>query len=64
MTMGSSQDFECEGLRRLLVNAVYYLAGLESVIPNRANVEIVGHYEPLPMGFGTSKKGIKPNDFK
>ncbi|MDR1962289.1 MAG: ThuA domain-containing protein [Planctomycetaceae bacterium] len=64
ITMGSSQDFESEGLRRLLVNAVYYLAGLETVIPDRANVEIVGCYEPLPMGFGTSKKGMKPSDFQ
>jgi hypothetical protein len=63
MTMGSSQDFQSEGLRRLLVNAVYYLVGLESVIPNRANVDIVGRYEPLPMGFGTHKKGTKPSDF-
>jgi hypothetical protein len=64
MTMGSSQDFESEGLRRLLVNAVYHLVGLESEIPNRANVEIVGRYKPLPMGFGTYKKGTKPSDFK
>jgi hypothetical protein len=63
ITMGSSQDFESEGLRRLLVNAVYYLAGLETAIPERANVEIVGRYKPLPMGFGTSQKGMKPDDF-
>ena len=59
-TMGSSQDLESEGLRRLLVNAVYWLAGLEEKIPPSANVEIVGTYETLPMGFGKHKKGVKP----
>jgi len=62
-TMGSSQDFESEGLRRLLVNAVYWLAGQEERIPQSANVAIVGTYETLPMGFGTHKKGMKPQDF-
>src|SRR5262249_2909553 len=32
-TMGASQDFESEGLRRLLVNACYWAVGLESQIP-------------------------------
>jgi hypothetical protein len=47
-----------------LVNAVYWLADLESAIPDRANVEIVGGYETLPMGFGKNKKGMKPQNFK
>ena len=62
-TMGSSQDFESEGLRRLLVNATYWLTGLEDRIPMSATVDIVGTYETLPMGFGTHKKGLKPQDF-
>ncbi|MDR2440037.1 MAG: ThuA domain-containing protein [Planctomycetaceae bacterium] len=62
-TMGSSQDLESEGLRRLLVNAVYWLSGLETVIPERAEVGIVGNYQTLPMGFGKHKKGMKPEDF-
>jgi hypothetical protein len=63
-TMGSSQDLESEGVRRLLVNAVYWLTGLESSIPDRADVEIVGRYETLPMGFGKNKKGMKSQDFE
>jgi hypothetical protein len=63
-TMGSSQDLESEGLRRLLVNATYWLAGLENQIPKSANVDIVGTYDTLPMGFGKHKKGMKPQDFK
>ena len=62
-TMGSSQDLESEGLRRLLVNAVYWLAGLEDRIPPSANVALVGSYETLPMGTGNYKKGMKPKDF-
>jgi len=62
-TMGSSQDLESEGLRRLLVNAVYWLAGRTDRIPQSANVEIVGSYETLPMGFAKHKKGMKPKDF-
>jgi hypothetical protein len=61
-TMGSGQDFLSEGLRRLLVNASYWCAGLEDKIPPRANVEIVGEYKPLPFGFGKSKQSVKPSD--
>lgn len=59
-TMGSSQDLESEGLRRLLVNAVYSLCGLEKDIPERNEVGIIGKYEPTPMGFGKHKKGLNP----
>jgi len=62
-TIGSSQDMESEGVRRLLVNAVYWLAGLEDRIPMSSNVDIVGSFETLPMGFGTHKRGMKPQDF-
>ena len=63
-TMGSSEDMESEGFRRLLVNAVYYLAGLEGRIPQSADVDIVGTFEVLPMGFGGFKRGTKPMDFE
>jgi type 1 glutamine amidotransferase len=62
-TIGSSEDFESEGLRRLLVNAIYWLAGLEDRIPMSANVDIVGTFETSPMGFGIHKTGLKPQDF-
>ena len=63
-TIGSSQDFSSEGVRRLFVNAVYFLTGLESVLPEKAEVGIVGTFEPLPMGFGAFKKGLKPQDLR
>ena len=62
-TMGSSQDLESEGLRRLLVNAVYWLTGREDQIPKSANVDLVGVYETRPMGYANHKKGVKPLDF-
>jgi type 1 glutamine amidotransferase len=61
-TMGASQDLESEGLRRLLVNAVYWAVGMEDKIPAKANVEIVGEYKPSPFKFGGYQKGVKPSD--
>ncbi|HLU49812.1 MAG TPA: ThuA domain-containing protein [Planctomycetota bacterium] len=63
-TMGASQDLESEGLRRLLVNAAYWALGMEEKIPERADVRIVGKYEPTPFGFNAFKKGVKPADHK
>lgn len=61
-TMGASQDLLSEGLRRLLVNATYWAVGLEDRIPEKADVALVGSYEPTKFGFGSFKKGVKPAD--
>jgi hypothetical protein len=61
-TMGASQDLQSEGLRRLLVNACYWAVGLEDHIPARADVDLVGPYDPRPFGFGGFKKGTRPSD--
>jgi len=61
-TMGAATDLKSEGLRRLLVNAVYWCVGLEAKIPASAKVDLVGEYEPLPFGFGRYKKGVRPSD--
>jgi hypothetical protein len=63
-TMGSSIDLQSEGLRRVLVNAAYWLTGLEAQMPEKADVAIVGTYEPLPFGFGAHRKGLRPADVK
>jgi type 1 glutamine amidotransferase len=62
-TMGSSQDLENEGFRRLLVNATYWALGMEKKIPAKANAGIVGKYNPSPFGFGGFVKGKTPQDF-
>jgi hypothetical protein len=59
-TMGAATDLESEGFRRLLVNAAYWCVGLESQIPPRSNVALVGEFKPLPFGFGKYKPGVKP----
>lgn len=61
-TMGASQDLLSEGLRRLLVNASYWALQMESEIPAKSNVDIVGTYHPLPFGFGKCVKGVRPAD--
>lgn len=51
-TMGSSTDLVNEGVRRMLVNAVYVLLGMESEIPEEGtNVDIVGDYNPTAFEF-------------
>jgi hypothetical protein len=64
-TMGASQDFTHEGVRRMLVNAVYWALGMEKEIPGRTSVDLVGRYEPTPFRFKKSedwKPGIRPAD--
>jgi hypothetical protein len=61
-TMGAATDLESEGTRRLLVNATYWAVGLEDKILDRSGVALIGEYRPLPFGFGTFKKGTKPED--
>jgi hypothetical protein len=59
-TMGAATDFENEGLRRLVVNGVYWGAGLD--VPEKADVTLVGDYKPSMYGFGGHVKGVKPAD--
>jgi len=63
-TMGHGGDLKSEGFRRLLVNACYWCLGMEEKIPPKSNVDIVGTYDPNPIGFGKHKKGLKPSDHK
>jgi len=60
-TMGSATDLASEGLRRLVVNAVYAGAGLK--VPAKASVETVGEYNPTSYGFDGYKKGTKASDY-
>lgn len=63
-TMGSSLGFQSEDLRRLVINASFYLLGMEQVITPDLNMEIVGSYAPTMFGFDTFRKGMKVADFK
>lgn len=59
-TFGSSQDLSSEGYRRLLVNASYALTKLP--VPAKADVALVGDYQPTPFRAGGHTKGVKPAD--
>jgi hypothetical protein len=61
-TMGASVDLASEDLRRLLVNSAYWALDLEDEIPDEANVDYVGTFEPTFYGSGDFKKGVKPSD--
>ena len=60
-TMGAATDLENEGLRRLLVNAVYW--GLNVDVPQKADVTLVDEYKPSFYGFDGFRKGLHPSDF-
>ena len=59
-TLGSATDLQNEGLRRLIVNGVYWAVGMEKKIPKKVNVDLVGEFQPTMYGFNGFKKGVKP----
>jgi Trehalose utilisation len=66
-TMGSGEDLRNPGLRRLIVNGVYWGLGMEDKISADSSVEYVGEYKPLSSGFNYEKLGVKPrpvSDYK
>ncbi len=63
-TMGAADDIETEGLRRLIVNAVYWCLGMESRIPAMADVAFVGKYDPHSFSAEVYTAGVKPSDLK
>lgn len=63
-TMGSSLDFQSEDLRRLVLNASFWLLGMPEVIKQDLSVEIVGEYKPTMFGFDTFRKGMRVEEFK
>jgi hypothetical protein len=61
-THGASEDLLNEGFRRMLVNAVFWAAGLESLIRPDADIGLVGPFQPSTFAFGGFVKGMKPAD--
>lgn len=58
-TMGAATDLASEGLRRLVVNGVFWALGEE--VPAKAEVTPIGTYEPLMYGFNGFRKDVKPS---
>jgi len=63
-TMGASIDLISEDLRRLIVNACYWGIGMEKLIPEQNNVQVVGVYNPTMFGFGKYQRGLSPSTFE
>jgi hypothetical protein len=61
-TMGSATDLENEGVRRLVVNGVYWGLGLK--VPAKADVTYVDEYKPSFYGFDGFRKGLHAPDFE
>jgi hypothetical protein len=59
-TMGSAEDFQNAGLRRLTANAAYWCLQMEKQIDPASSVEIVGAYEPLRSGFDYKRLKVVP----
>ncbi|MDF2157509.1 ThuA domain-containing protein [Algoriphagus sp. CAU 1675] len=63
-TMGASMDFENADLRRLVINASFWLLGMSDAISPDMSMDFVGDYKPTMFGFDTFRKGMKVEDFK
>ncbi|MDN5199953.1 ThuA domain-containing protein [Fulvivirgaceae bacterium BMA10] len=65
-TIGASSDMLSEGVRRLLVNGVFWALDLQ--VPEKANVDIVGTFNPSQYQFQKneywSEKALKVSDFE
>lgn len=59
-TMGSARDLENPGLRRLIINGVYWGIGLEDQITAERSVDYTSEYQPLASGFAYEKLGVVP----
>lgn len=60
-TMGAATDLTNEGLRRLVVNGVFW--GLDMNVPEKADVTIVGEFAATKYGFEDGQNGKKAADF-
>ena len=64
LTMGHGDAFKIEEFRRLIANGCYWGLGLESRIDPKSKMDLVGPYDPSPVGGKGLKKGVKPADLK
>jgi hypothetical protein len=61
-TQGASEDIISEGVRRCIINGVFWCMGLEESIKADMNVGFVGPYQPTTFNFGGGRKKVKPTD--
>jgi type 1 glutamine amidotransferase len=58
-TLGAATDLLTEGTRRMFVNSVFWC--LDLPIPEKANVDLVGNYNPSPYSFKEDQYWIDKN---
>ena len=61
-TLGASQDFQSEGLRRMTINSAYWCLNIEHLISEGSDVSYVAEYKPTAFGHGSYQRGLKPSD--
>ena len=59
-TMGAATDLANEGLRRMVVNAVFWTCGLD--VPAKTDVRYVDPFSPASYAFKGYRRGITPDD--
>lgn len=57
---GASEDITNDGYRRLVLNGIFWAAGLEGQIKPDMNVSLVGKYQPNTFSNAGYARGIKP----
>ena len=57
---GASEDILNDGYRRMIVNATYWLVGLEDKIKADSTIDFVGRYQPNTFRGGGYARGVKP----
>ena len=63
-TQGASEDILDPGYRRLLINGIFWAAGLEGKITPDLAIDFVGPYQPTTFSFDGCVKGVKPSDLE
>lgn len=58
-TMGAATDMASEGLRRLVVNGLYWSLGMP--VPAKADVTPIGEFKPLMYGNNVFHRNVKPS---
>ena len=61
-TQGASEDIVSEGVRRVIINGVFWCMGMEKDIKPKMDVAFVGPYHPATFSFGGYRKKVKPAD--
>ncbi|CAN5183198.1 hypothetical protein BH23VER1_BH23VER1_11590 [soil metagenome] len=61
-TQGASEDILDPDYRRLLLNGIFWAAGLENAISPDLELAFVGPYRPNTFSFGGHAKRVKPSD--